>query len=358
MNTSYAPIFELTRGKLPESYHFGAAAVVNARGQLIAWYANPETVTYLRSSAKPFQILPFLEHGGQKAFELSLRELALICASHHGTDEHVEVVRGIQAKTGVVEADLLCGVHSPAHKPTTDAMRQRGEKATPNRNNCSGKHTGMVAHARLHDLPYEDYINPAHPVQQEILAAFAQMCTVQPQDIAIGIDGCSAPNFALSLRSAALGFARLCDPEGQASARAEACQTVVEAMTSNPYMVGGPESFDTDLMQATQGRILSKGGAEGYQAMAVRPGVLGAGSPGLGIAFKVSDGDLAGHSRSSGEPHGTARPAVALEILRQLGAITAAELQALADYGPCFELRNLRRLLIGQARPCFTLQRE
>ena len=153
-NSVYLPIVELTRGGIVESTHFGAIAIVNPRNELVAWYADPGAVTFLRSTAKPFQAIPLIEHDGQEVYSLSLREVALICASHAGTDEHVAVAKSIQAKTGAQESDLLCGTHPIGHKPTINAMAQRVETVTPNRHNCSGKHTGMVAYARLLGLPY------------------------------------------------------------------------------------------------------------------------------------------------------------------------------------------------------------
>ena len=114
----YAPIFELLRENTVETIHYGSIAVVDARGELVAWWGDPYAVTYLRSSAKPLQLLSFLEYGGGARFDLSLKEIALMCASHAGTDEHIAVLRGIQAKTGVQESELLCGVHPLGHKPT------------------------------------------------------------------------------------------------------------------------------------------------------------------------------------------------------------------------------------------------
>jgi L-asparaginase II len=346
MISSYSPIFELTRGEAVESIHYGAIAIVDARAQLVAWYGDPQTVTYLRSSAKPLQALPFIEHGGQAAFGLTLREISLICASHSGTDDHVAVLRSIQAKAGLTESDLMCGFHPLSHGPTVDAMRQRGESLSPNRHNCSGKHTGMMAHARLHGWPIADYINPSHPVQQEILQTFAEMCGLPPEQIRHGTDGCSAPNFAVPLRNAALALARLADPDGLSPARADACRTITAAMTTHPDMVGGPDSFDTKLMEVTGGRIVCKGGAEGYQILGLLPGACGPDSPARGIALKISEGDQ----------RGQVRQAVTLEVLRQLGAIMPAELEALAQFGPTYQLHNWRKLLVGEARTCFQLQ--
>jgi L-asparaginase II len=340
----------LTRGRIVESIHFGAIAVVDACGRIIASYGDPQVVTFLRSTAKPFQALPFIENNGHKVYNLSLREVALMCASHSGTDEHATVVQGIQGKTGVAEADLQCGVHPIFHEPTIEAMRQRGEKLTPNRHNCSGKHTGMLAYARMKGLPKENYTDPSHPIQQEILQAFAAMCALSPEQVEIGIDGCSAPNFAVPLYNAALGLAHLCDPQAgniAPPARREACNTILDAMTSHPDMVGGPDSFDTHLMQTASGQLLAKSGAEGYFGLGLRPGALGPGSPGVGVALKISDGDAKNR----------ARPAVALEILRQLGALDPSQVDRLTGYGPVSIVRNWRKLEVGQARPCFVLSR-
>ena len=358
---SYQPIFQFTRGPIVESVHYGAIAVVDAQGKLIASHGDPDVVTYLRSSSKPFQALPFVEGGGAQAYQLSLEEVAILCASHSGTAEHIRVVRAVQAKTGVQEGELMCGVHPPYHPETAEVMKARGEQPTPNHHNCSGKHTGMLAYTRLLGFPPEDdslpYIDPDHPVQTMILQTFAEMCNLQPDEVAVGIDGCSAPNFAVPLRSAALAFARLCDPSGLPEPRAAACRTIAAAMSTYPNLIGGPDNFDTLLMQALPGRLVVKGGAEGYQAFGLLPGALGAGSPALGVTFKISDGDLKGHNRPVGDPRGRVRPPVALEILRQLGAISAAELKALADFGPAFPVDNWRKVVVGWGSPCFTLNK-
>ena len=345
--TQTTSLVELTRGKIVESIHFGAFAVVDPSGRLVASSGDPGLVTFLRSSAKPFQALPFVEQNGDEAFHLTQRELAILCASHSGTDEHVEVVRGIQEKVGVREADLLCGTQPPYHQPTIKAMLLRGEDPTPIRHECSGKHTGMLAHAKMRGLPTQEYIDPEHPVQKSILASFAEMCGVPEESVELGIDGCSAPNFAVPLRSAALAFARLMDPEGLAPNRAAACRRISAAMTAHPDMVAGPQRFDTDLMTLAGGRILTKGGAEGFQGVGLYPGALGPGSPALGIAIKVSDGDPAGRAKSF----------VALELLHQLGAISEADLERFAGRvgGPIY---NWRRLRVGEMRASFTLGRD
>jgi len=344
-NGSYRSLLALTRGETVESIHYGAFAIVNSRGKLLAAHGNPETSTFLRSSAKPFQALPLVESGGAKYWNLTPKEIAIICASHSGTDDHAKTLAGIQAKIGINENQLQCGVHPPIDPETAKSLLLNHLEPTPNRHNCSGKHTGMLAFAQMRKYSLDNYLELQHPLQQEILLTFSEMCAMDPELISLGTDGCSAPNFAIPLRNAAFGFARLVDPWELSTQRAAACKVITTAMSSYPEMVGGAGRFDTRLMAATHGKIVSKGGAEGYQAIGLLPGVLGANSPGVGIAIKISDGDL--RSR--------ARPAVALGILNSLGALTLEEAQSLADLGPNFEIRNWRKILVGEAHTTFKL---
>jgi L-asparaginase II len=343
--TNQLPLYELTRNEFVESIHYGSIAISDNQGRLVAWYGDPHTFTFLRSSAKPFQALPFIEEHGQRFFDLSANEIALICASHSGTDEHVATVQTIQDKTGVMETELMCGVHPVFDVSTAEAMRKRDDELTPNRHSCSGKHTGMLAFARMQKWSTSDYLDPNHPVQERILTSFSEMSGVPINEVAVGIDGCSAPNFAIPLHNAALAYARLCDPQELSEDRAKACRTITNSMMNHAFMVGGPGRFDTRLMEVTDGRVVSKGGAEGYQAIGILPNAIEPGSPALGIAFKVSDGDL----------RNRARPAVSLEILHQLNALSSAEEGELAEFGPSLPLKNWREIEIGRTHPAFRL---
>lgn len=343
---AYSPVYEISRGGHPESLHHGAMAAVDASGALLASYGDVNASPFLRSSAKPFQALPFVEAGGVEHYGLTARELALVCASHSGTPEHLDVLAGILEKAGLDAAAMQCGVHPPLDAASAEALSQSGGAPDPRHNNCSGKHSGMLAFAKLRGWPLDDYLDPKHPLQQVILQAVAEMCDVAVEQIALGTDGCSAPNFALPLRHAALGLARLVDPSGLPPGRAKACDQIFRAMTGHPDMVAGTGRFDTRLMQVTGGRILSKGGAEGYQAFAVRGGASGAGSGGMGVAIKIADGDA----------RGWARPAVALEALRQLDVLSVDALAQLSEFGPGRSVRNVRDLEVGQGRPIFELQ--
>jgi len=337
----YKELVEVTRGNIVESVHFGAAAVVDSQGKLVASIGDPNAVSFLRSSSKPFQALPFIEMGGDEKFGFTSSEIGLICSSHSGTEEHRAALVKLQAKIGITEADLLCGIHPPLYKPAADALMLKGEKPTQNNHNCSGKHTGMLAHAKMRGASLSNYLDMDHPIQQSILKAFSEMCDYPQEKVEIGIDGCSAPVFAIPLYNAALGMARLSDPRGLERSREAACRKIFAGMTGAPNLVAGPERFDTVFMEAMVNPILTKTGAEGYQVFGIPEQN---GKPGMGIALKMADGDVTERSRSL----------VGLEILRQIGVLSDDDLAKLGDFYRR-KIYNWRHLEIGQMRPCFTL---
>ncbi len=341
---SYLPVVHATRGDLVESIHWGAIAVVDKFGHLVASYGEPELVAYLRSSSKPIQALPLIEMGGAEQFDLTDHEISLMCASHRGLDMHVAVLEKLQSKIGVQESDLMCGTHPINDKPTAEALLMRAEKPSQNRHNCSGKHTGFLAQAILRGLAKENYIDLQHPVQELVLKTFAEMSHLPMNEIYLGIDGCSVPVFGVPLRNAGWSFASLCDPSELAPQRARACRRITTAMTNAPEMVSGPGQFDTELMKIGRGKIIAKGGAEGYQSIGLLPGAIGNDSPALGIVFKIADGDSIMR----------ARPLVGIDILRQLGALDDEQIQALSAFDTR-PIHNWRKLNVGELKPVFQL---
>ena len=230
---------------------------------------------------------------------------------------------------------------------TAEKLLIRSESLSSNRHNCSGKHTAMLAYANMLGKSTSNYVDFDHQVQQNILSAIAEMCDLPISRVVVGRDGCSVPAFAVPLYNAALAFARLSDPRTLSSERAGACRRITSAMLANPEMVAGSRRFDTRLMQVGGKRIISKGGAEGFLSIGILPGVLSVDSPGLGIAIKVSDGDKANR----------VRPAIALEILKQTNILSEKELDALSDFGPLLEVKNWRKIVVGESRPVFALKK-
>lgn len=346
------PIFELTRGEVVEAVHRGSIVVVASDGFLLRSHGDPYTVAFLRSSAKPFQVLPFVENGGVEHYRYTPAELALSCASHETSQMHLDAVCALQQKTGIKEAQLQCGPHLPGDAEKLREVVQRNIVPTPNFNNCSGKHTSMLAFAKMRGYSLEDYLSLAHPIQREILKALAGMCDMPEEKIQTGVDGCSAPNFAMPLFNAALGMARLCDPRDLDAKRATACKKIVAGMATHPEMVSNFGEFDCELMKIAKGKIVTKRGAEGYQIIGVMPGVVH--ERGVGVAFKVEDGDksLMGNDLKT---QTRVRPPATLEILRQLGALSEAQMKSLSMFGPEKILKNYAGLVTGKMRPVFEL---
>ncbi len=311
-----APLVALRRGALIESVHFGAIAVADAHGALVAHAGDACLVTYLRSTAKPFQLLPLVESGAADHFAFSDADLAVMAASHSGETAHVARVADILARIGLPVEALQCGAHPPYHDDTRQSMERSRTAPSALHNNCSGKHAGMLAWTVFHGAPIDSYLDEEHPLQQEIRRSLAQLGTVRTADVTCAIDGCSAPCFAMPLTAAATAFAQLAHaarprPDPRMDARAAALRRIAGAMARHPELVAGSNRFDTELMRATGGKVLSKAGAEGYQGLALI-------DAGLGVAIKIADGQ------------GRAAAPVAIAVLRQLNALSEDSADQLA----------------------------
>ena len=340
--TGFEPIVRVSRGEITESLHFGAVAVVDKNGKMIASCGDPQMKMFMRSTAKPLQALPFILAGGHKEFRFTTKEIALICASHSGTEDHYETVGKLQEKVGILEDMLQCGIHNPYDRNSADLLIEKAQTPSQNHHNCSGKHTGKLAFSKLLNADMSRYLELDHPVQKAILKELAFMCEAAEEEIEIGIDGCSAPVHAVPLYNAALAWAKMSDPSDLSTERAEACRVISGAMMEHPFMVAGPKRFDTDFMEIMQGRIFVKSGAEGYLGI----GILAVdGKEGIGIAIKISDGDLSGRARS----------VAAIEIMKQLGVLSSSDLEKLKFYGPRKEVRNWRKLIAGEVTPILNL---
>ena len=342
----FIPLFQTTRSETVESVYYGAAAVVTPDGELYAWAGNPDLVTFLRSAAKPFQAVPLVEMGGLEEFNISGEELAVICASHSSTDEHIKTIHGLMKKIGVSEDDLLCCSHQPMDRGSRNKLKDQGKSPTPIYHNCSGKHTGMLAQVRLLEQSKAKYTEIDHPVQKQILSVFSDFCELKPDQVKIARDGCSVPTFAVPISRAARAWARLIHPVDLQKSRQQACKKITDAMAEFPYYVAGPGRLDTALMEVLQGKIVSKAGAEAFQGAGILPGAIKPGSPPLGIAVKIASGD----------PGKRALNSVVIEILRQLGLINDQELESLKGLGYIQDYRNQCEILIGEGKPCFQLQ--
>lgn len=324
------------RDQYVESEHYGHIAVVNAKGELIHSIGDPERNVFARSALKPFQALPLLQSGAAERFLLSDKELAICCGSHNGEEQHVQTVASILLRLGLEETSLQCGVHSPYDLGSSEKLLIRGQKPDVLHNNCSGKHAGMLALAMHLQSDTATYHQLGHPVQKLISNVILQLAELKEEKLTATIDGCGVPAFGLPLAKLARMYALLAEPESSGShSMRQGLSRIAASMTAFPEMVGGQDVLCTDLMKASGGTIVAKGGAEGVYGLALC-------KHGIGVAIKIEDGS----SRA-------AYPA-AVETLRQLGVLSSEELEVLECYHRPL-LYNHRAERIGEIRPVFRL---
>ncbi|MEK7727791.1 MAG: asparaginase, partial [candidate division KSB1 bacterium] len=299
----------LTRGNTVESQHYGHVVVVDGlNGNTVFSLGAPHFITYIRSAAKAFQALPLYEDAVPEIFNLSEVEMAVAMSSHNGEARHVNAVASILQKSGYPESMLQCGVHVPLGTAVAALMTASGAKPTVLHNNCSGKHAGMLAACINRGLPLASYLDFDHPHQQRVLQAILDWTELPEDRVRLGIDGCSAPNYALPLYNMALMYAKLMASQEDIPKR------IVLTYARNPEMIAGEGRFDTDLMRVTHGRIIAKVGAEGIQCLGIDVPTP------MGLAVKVVDGAA------------RAVPAIVIAVLEKLQLLSTSEVEALSEY--------------------------
>lgn len=273
----------LLRDGVVESTHRVHAAVCDNRGRVLSVAGNSETTTFIRSALKPFQALAVTATGTLERYELTDRDLAIICSSHQGTIEQARQAFNVLWRCEIDSSKLQCPIPEG--------------KTSPLQYNCSGKHAGMLAVCQQRHWPLETYLRRKHPIQQLILTRVAEMLGMPAEEFISARDDCGAPTYFMQLGQMGSLYAQL------ASGNNLDMERIVRAMTHHPAMVAGVGEFDTELMLASEGELVSKSGAEGVQC-------VGRVGEGMGLAIKVIDGAK------------RAKYAVAIHLLKQLGWIS------------------------------------
>jgi L-asparaginase II len=340
-----AIVLEMTRGPIVENRFRGSIAVVDGTGRLLLAQGDPAMVTYWRSSAKPIQAMALITTGAADRFGFRPEHLAIFSASHNGEPVHTATVAEALQLAGIGPEALRCGIHAPFDKETAAATPEPGAI----HNNCSGKHTGMLALARHLGEPLETYLDPASPLQQRILATVAEAVGLEPSAIAIGVDGCGVPVFGLPISHMAWAYARLADPSQMPAGLVEPARRFRDAMRAHPYLVAGRRRICTALMETLP--VVAKSGADGVYSVGLLPEAversrilrdLGA-QGGIGLTIKMESGA------------GRERDLVIVEVLNRLGLLGEAELAALAQWRPG-PIKNHAGTVVGEVRFTVSLQ--
>ena len=325
------------RGGLLESRHRVHLAAIRPDGSLLASVGEANFSSFLRSSAKAFQAIPLVPV--MDKFKLEPQHLAVAMASHAGEEAHVTTVADFQARAGIDPSWLVCGIHWPFDDAARAALRAKGKRPNVLHNNCSGKHSGMLAACIARGWPTQGYANADHPLQLEIAAHIKKLMNLD--HLELGVDGCGVPCFRMPLTNAALGMAKIAAPslmpENQSLEYQEIFETEFAAMRAHPNLIAGTGQIDTLLMHHVP-NLASKIGAESFMLLAVKDSQHGP----FGLAMKIEDG------------HERARDVAMLEILAQFGLLTRQDPNFSSLSEPI--LRNHTGLEVGQIRPAFELQ--
>lgn len=333
-------IVNVCRGSLVESRHRGAIAVLNANGVLCAGVGDESLVTFMRSTAKPIQALPLVTGSAADRFGLTTLDLAVMVGSHSGEDIHTRQVLAILEKIGLNASNLRCGTHSPLDWSAQTAIENSPESVL--RNNCSGKHAGMLAQCIAGGYDKTNYESPIHPVQQEIKRTLSLLAGIDSEKIYMAVEACGVPVFRLSITQMALVYARLVNPSGLEPKLQAACRRIVVAMLDYPELVAGTiNRICTDIMRVTGRAVIAKAGAEAVYALGVLPCDLY--PTGLGIAFKIEDGSERAVS------------SVAVEILDQLRLLSDEQRGILSGWHHK-SVKNFRGENVGEIKPIFKLE--
>jgi L-asparaginase II len=329
MIAAHVPLLATVRGRTIECVHYGSIAVCDRSGEPIAAVGDVHAPNFARSALKPLQALPFIEDDGPARFGFGSHEVALMCASHSGEATHVRIVRRMLDRVGAGEGDLQCGSHPPMYYSAVGEAIPARAHFGPLHHNCSGKHAGFLAYCRLHGHALADYLAPESGLQVRIRNTVQRFAGNDSAES--GIDGCSAPNYALPLRKLAQAYAQL------AAGPDPALGALRFAMRRHPDLVSGTARTDLTLARTGAGDWIAKAGADGVQA-------IGVCSRQLGIAVRIADGNA------------RALHVVTAEVLYQIGLLATPAASPLAsNFRP--SLTNYRGLVVGSLRPLFSLAR-
>lgn len=327
-------LLHYTRGGYVENIHRGDAVVVDAKGNVTDSVGDAYLPMFWRSAAKPFQALAFVKDGGLERFGITDEELAVLVSSHSGEKNHVALVEGILKKLGLSVDVLDCGAARPMSGKAFGEIIKSGQKPTALHNPCSGKHSQILALAKMLGVSVEGYTKPEHEAERVIFHNVAFASGIDEAKLKTGIDGCGVPVFYLPLYNMAFAYARLAAPEEGAWGEYEtAAKKIIGAMAAYPQVLAGTGRIDTEVSLVTKGRIVAKIGADAVYCIAVR-------DKGIGIAFKIEDGSYA-----------AVTPAV-IGVLKRLDLLTKDEAAYLDEKFPPV-LKNHRGDIIGTIETLF-----
>lgn len=252
-----------------ENIYSGWICIINDNKEIQYKKGNIKDKTFLRSVCKPIQAIPILDTN----IQVSQKELAIICGSHHGNKKHLEVLKKLLVKFSVNPIELQCGIHMPFDEAEKKYLIKNNKIPTVLHNNCSGKHTGMIAVCREKNWKIQNYLDLNHPLQKSIIKTLKELS--EYAEISYGVDGCGAPTFCLPILNISYLFSNFTKPKEKKHLK------IIQAIKNYPFYLGGDKQIDSELIKASGGNLISKVGAGGLIVIS---------RDGNSIVVKIADG--------------------------------------------------------------------
>jgi len=275
---------QIFRGNILESYHEVKCFIGSIDGKVIFSTNNESDLIYPRSSIKIFQGIPFSTSKAIKFFNLNKKQIALSCSSHCGESFHIKELRNWLKKINLKISDLKCGIHNPIHQKSSNNLYLSGERPNQIHNNCSGKHLAMLTSCIVNNFSIKNYLDFNHPHQVNIRNVFSKFTENIISKKNYGIDGCSAPQYAFTIKDLGKALSNLLKSYNDTFEYSENIQLTINSILANPKFIGGSNNLDSNLIEISNKNIFCKGGAEGvFLFIHLKKGIFG--------ILKVKDGN-------------------------------------------------------------------
>ena len=318
----------VTRGNIIESIHGAKSVVQNFNYKIIFTTGHELDLVYPRSAIKIFQAIPFIQSNAHKKYKLSKKEIAISCSSHCGEKQHMIVLNNWIKKIKINNNSLKCGIHNPLNLDSSNKLLSSGKKPNQLHNNCAGKHLGMISGCLSNKMNINNYLDCHHPYQKLIRNSLENITKYKITKKQVGIDGCSAPQYAFPLQNLSTSMVNLIKNYIGNEDFSTSIKLLLDSILKYPQLIGGSKKFDSELMKITKGKIFSKGGAEGVLLFAHKEKKIGG-------VIKIIDGNE------------RALPSATTEIFKKLSLVTKNEQQKLSDWNNQ-QIYNHAKIKVGK----------
>ena len=269
----------LSRGSGVESEHLVDIALSDSKGKLIISIGDMDRIVYPRSATKLFQCLALASFNP----EVTQKEYSVICSSHNGQKEHVEVVQKFLEKNNLSQKDLICTAHWSLEKNIFIDQVRKYEEPPKLLSNCSGKHSGMLLLSKLLNTDSKGYETLEHPVQKRIIEIINYLSGQNILEFPFGVDGCGVPAFSAPIKVWAKAFASFANSKGLSDELKKGKELISNAIYNEPLLIAGERRICSAIARDLGDKITPKMGAEAVYCCSLN-------DTGLGLVLKCRDG--------------------------------------------------------------------